>query len=227
MNCRTILKLLSCVIIILSILFVSCTDDFIKKGNSCLNLGDYLLAESFYEKALLNNPLSFEARLGMGKALLQHIVDNSSDTGLWKKALLNLEAAKNLHPSEDLSELVSEAWYERSQMMLSAEDTVGALNALSRSIEINNKNITAINSTGILYFRRGDVDKAEVLFRKAIRIDSLHAPAHFNLGMVIWSKHDYREARNYWLAASKLTPDDNDMVYWLAIAEKKILESAQ
>jgi tetratricopeptide (TPR) repeat protein len=215
------------VILTISILLIGCADDTIKKGNACLNLGDYLMAESFYEKALLDNPLSFQARLGMGKALLQHIIDNNSDTALWKKALLNLEVARNLHPADDLSSLVSEAWYERAQMMLSIEDTIGALNALSRSIEINNKNIAAINSTGILYFRKGEIDKAEILFRKAVAIDSTHAPAFFNLGMILWSKKDYLDARNYWLTASKLTPEDDDMVYWLAVAEKKLQEPVQ
>jgi tetratricopeptide (TPR) repeat protein len=224
MNKSSIKKLFLLVILTISIFLIGCADDTIKKGNICLNLGDYLMAESFYEKALLDNPLSFEARLGMGKALLQHIIDNKSDTALWKKTLLNLEAARNLHPAEDLSTLVSEAWNERAQMMLSIEDTIGALNALSRSIEINNRNVAAINSTGILYFRRGDIEKSEILFRKAVAIDSMHAPAFFNLGMIVWSKHDYLEARNYWLTASKLAPEDDDMVYWLALAEKKLQE---
>lgn len=209
------------------LLFVNCSKSNILKGNACLSLGDYVMAEYFFEKALTSDPLSFDARLGMGKALLQHVIDNKNDTILWKKALLNLESAMNLHPHADLNSLVSDAWYERSQLLLGHNDTLGAFNALSRAIEINNLNITAINSIGILYFHQGDIDKSIILFKQAISADSTNSPALFNLGMALWSRNDYKSAHQYWLEASKLSPDDNDMVYWLAMAEKKLQESVQ
>lgn len=217
-------KKIICLIVVLSSLYISCSDNAVKKGNSCLTIGDYQLAIYFYEKELKNNPLSFEARLGIGKALLQQIADNNNDSLLWKNALMHLEAARNLHPSEDLSILISEAWFARARMMLSCKDTIEALNALSRSIEINNKNADAINSTGIIYFRKGEEDKAEILFRKVTLIDSANAAGFFNLGMVLWSKEDYLQAKRYWITASRFSPADDDIVYWLAQAEKKIQE---
>jgi tetratricopeptide (TPR) repeat protein len=211
------------ILLTLSFLFISCSDN-IKKGNSCLTVGDYQLAIYFYEQVLKDNPLSFEARLGIGKALLQQIADNNNDSLSWKNALMNLEAARNLHPSEDLSILVSEAWFARARMMLSCKDTIEALNALSHSIEINNKNVDAINSTGIIYFRKGEADKAEILFRKVIMIDSTNTAGFFNLGMVMWYKENYLQAKKYWLTASRFSPVDDDIVYWLAQAEQKMQE---
>lgn len=211
----------------ITVIFGCIGNDNIRKGNACLSLGDYEMAEMFFEKTLNADPLSFEGRLGMGKALLQHVTDNKYDTVLWKKALLNLESAMNLQPQAEISYLVSDAWFERSQIFLANNDTLGAFNALSRSIEINNKNTSAINSIGILYFRQNDADKAVYLFKQAITIDSTHSSALFNLGMALWSNNEYENARKYWLAASRFSPDDNDIIYWLAMAEKKLEESAR
>ncbi|NLD94783.1 MAG: tetratricopeptide repeat protein [Fibrobacter sp.] len=202
----------------------SCKDSLVERGNACLNLGDYQMAEMFFEKALIDNPLNFDARLGYAKALLQHIVDIPSDSSLWRKSLINFEAALDIKPSSDLNSLISDVWYERAMMLLTHRDTLGAISALSRSIEINAKNCISLNTIGILYFKQGDTNKAEALFRSAVAIDSTHAQAFFNLGMVYWSKNNYEDAKKFWLTASKLSPDDNDMVYWLAKAEKLLQE---
>lgn len=202
----------------------SCKDSLVERGNACLNLGDYQMAEMFFEKALIDNPLNFDARLGYAKALLQHIVDIPSDSSLWRKSLINFEAALDIKPSADLNSLISDVWYERAMMLLTHRDTLGATSALSRSIEINSQNCISLNTIGILYFKQGDTDKAEVLFRRAVTIDSTYSQAFFNLGMVYWSKKDYQHAKDFWQTASKLSPDDNDVVYWFAKAEKILQE---
>jgi len=218
------MKRLQYLLIFFFLTLLSCKDSLVERGKACLNLGDYLMAEMFFEKALMDNPLNFDARLGYGKALLQHVIDIPADSSLWRKSLMNLEAALDITPSSDLSSLISDAWYERAMMLLLHQDTLGSFTALSKSIEINSKNSIALNTVGILYFKQGDTDKAEVLFKRAVSIDSTHSQAFFNLGMVYWSKNDYEQAKNFWLSASKLSPDDNDMVYWLAMAEKTLQE---
>jgi len=218
------MKRLQYLLILLFLILISCKNSEVERGKACLNLGDYLMAEMFFEKALIDNPLNFDARLGYGKALLQHVIDNPADSSLWRKSLMNLEAALDIKPSADLGSLISDAWYERAMMLLAHQDTLGAFTALSRSIDINTKNSISVNTIGILYFKQGDSDKAEVLFKRAVSIDSTHSQAFFNLGMVYWSRNDYEQARNSWLSASKLSPDDNDMIYWLAMAEKTLQE---
>jgi tetratricopeptide (TPR) repeat protein len=217
-------KLLMYTVLALTFICTGCRNNLIEKGNACLNLGDYKMAEYFFEKVLLVNPAHFEARLGYGKALLQHVIDIPQDTSVWKTALLNLEAAHTINPVSDIGMLISDAWFERAHICLSHSDTLGAFSALLRSIELNNRNVVALNTIGILYYKQGDSDKAETLFRKNIGIDSTNALSHFNLGMVMWSKKEYQKARENWLEATKLSPDDNDMVYWLALSEKTLQE---
>ena len=63
------------------------------------------------------------------------------------------------------------------------------------------------------------------MFRKALGLDSSDASAHFNLGMIRWQAGDVRVAHGHWLKALKRLPQDEDVVYWFALSEKKLRES--
>lgn len=201
-------------------LFAGCVETDIARGNASLELGDYTMAARFYNRALERNPSSFDARLGIGKALLQQAVSADNDTVLWNRALVHLEAARTLNPGEDYGPLFSEAWGIHARNLLKATDTVGALAALSRAIELQPRSAEPFNLAGILYFRLGDPDKAAILFERAAFLDSLHPSAEFNLGMIHWDNGDIEGARSHWLIALKRAPEDEDLLYWFALAEK-------
>jgi tetratricopeptide (TPR) repeat protein len=200
-----------------------CTDH-LDKGNTCLQLGDYQMAVAFFEQELRARPGSYEGRLGIGKAYLQRAIDRPGDGEAWHRALTNLEAARTISPKERIDELLSQAWSARARSLLTEEDTVEALGALSRAIEYTPDNIEPINLAGIVYFRIGDRAKAEMLFERAASLDSTHASAEFNLGMVHWQEGDIAAAREHWLTALKRSPEDGDILYWFARAEKSIRE---
>ena len=185
------------------------------------------MAIAFFSEEVKRHPESFEARLGLGKALLQQAYDNGADTTSWKNGLIQLEAARTLSPADTLRPLLSEAYCEHAHMLLSRKDSVAALEALSRAIEYNNRAIEPVNLAGIIYFRMGEGDKAEMLFKKAVAMDSVNAAARFNLGMVFWHLGRYADARRQWLAAVSASPADKDMIYWFALAEKKCREAGK
>lgn len=202
-----------------------CRNGNIEKGDLCLRLGDYPMAIAFYSEEVNHHPDSFRARLGLGKAFLQKAYDG--DSAAWKSALIQLEAAQTLSPEAGLKELLADAYLERAHQLLALRDSVAALDALSRAIECNNRAIEPVNLAGIIYYRLGEVDKSEALFKKAVGLDSASASARFNLGMVCWQGGRYKEARAQWLAALAASPRDKDMLYWYALAEKKVREGAQ
>ena len=217
------IRIYSLLVFVISLLYLfGCTDNNIDKGNASLKLGDYTMAIEFYETELKKNPQSYEARLGMGKALIQKAVDMKNDTASWKRALTNLEAARTLQPDKDISPLLGEAWTVLGRIMLNVGDTVEALSSLARAIEYSPKKIEPLNLAGIIYFRLGEDDKAEVLFKKAIDINKNHPSAYFNLGMIFWVRDQVDNAHKYWLEALKLEPEDDDILYWFAMAEKRL-----
>jgi Flp pilus assembly protein TadD len=112
-------------------------------------------------------------------------------------------------------------------MLLGGQDSISALDALSRAIECNPRALEPINLAGIIYFRMGEPDKAEALFARALAIDSLSAAAHFNLGMVYWQGGRFSDAHGQWYAALAASPRDRDILYWFALAEKKKREAVK
>jgi tetratricopeptide (TPR) repeat protein len=203
----------------LAIAFSGC-DHHLDKGNTCLRLGDYRMAVAFFERELQARPGSYEGRLGLGKAYLQKAIDQPGDHQAWRRALTNLEAARTISPRGRIDELLSQAWSARARSLLAEADTLRALEALSRAIEYTPDSIEPINLAGIVYFRIGDRAKAEMLFERAAALDSSHATAEFNLGMVQWQRGEIAAAREHWLRALKRSPDDEDILYWFARAEK-------
>jgi tetratricopeptide (TPR) repeat protein len=224
-------KLLSaglCISGLMTVLFLSgCKSRDVEKGEICLKLGDYPLAVAFFSEEVKRHPDSYEARLGLGKALLQQGCATASDTGAWKSAIIQLEAAATLSPQDNIGPLLSEAYLKRAHMLLSAGDSIAALDVLSRAIECNTRAIEPINLAGIIYFRMGETDRAEALFTKAMRLDSANAAARFNLGMVYWQAGRYDDAHGQWYAALAASPGDKDILYWFALAEKKKRETGR
>lgn len=211
------------IIFIICLLYLlGCSDNNIDKGNASLKLGDYTMAIEFYEAELKKDPQNYEARLGIGKAHIQKAVDMKNDTASWKRALTHLEAARTLQPDKDISPFLCEAWSVLGRIMLNLGDTVEALSSLARAIEYSPKNVEPLNLAGIIYFRLGEDEKAEVLFKKAIDINKNHASAYFNLGMIFWVRDQTEGAHKYWLEALKLAPEDDDILYWFAMAEKRL-----
>ncbi len=213
---------------ILTVFFnVSClwnTQRSIEKGESSLRLGDYSMAITFFREVLNGDPENFRARLGMGKALIQMAAAQNAESSVWQDAITHLEAARTLNPSYDIETLLSEAWVVQARKKLEKIDTIGALNALSRSIDYNSGSIDALNLAGIIYFRLGEPVKSRVLFDRALSVDTLKAFTHFNIGMLCWSQGDVSGAHNAWFKALTLAPEDKDIVYWYSIADKKIRE---
>jgi tetratricopeptide (TPR) repeat protein len=202
-----------------------CKSRDVEKGEICLKLGDYPLAIALFSEEVKRHPDSYEARFGLGKALLQQACASASDTGSWKNAIIQLQAAATLSPLDNIRPLLSEAYLKRAHMLLSAGDSIDALDALSRAIECDTRAIEPINLAGIIYFRMGETDKAEALFAKAIGLDSTNAAARFNLGMVYWQTGRFGEAHGQWYAALAASPGDKDILYWFALAEKKKRET--
>ncbi|MBN1306319.1 MAG: tetratricopeptide repeat protein [Chitinispirillaceae bacterium] len=214
---------------VFSLLFISCVSDSrsIEKGEASLRLGDYSMAIRFFDEVLHRNPENFEARLGMGRALIQQASLKNADSTLWGKALTHLEAARTIRPESDIDTLLSEAWLVNARRLLNRCDTINALNSISRAIDLGPRSIEALNLAGIIYFRIGEPDKARILFDRALVADTSRPFTHFNIGMVRWAVHDIRGARDAWFRALQLAPTDKDIVYWYSMAEKKLKESEQ
>src|SRR4051812_49379634 len=56
---------------VLAFMAAGCRSDELDKGQACLALGDYPMAQRFFAHAVESDPRGYAARLGLGQALLQ------------------------------------------------------------------------------------------------------------------------------------------------------------
>ncbi len=201
-----------------------CITQDLSKGNACLALGDYPLAIRFFTQGIEKDPLNYQARLGLGKALIQKSIAEF-DSLAFAYALIQLEAARNLRPSANLDSLLGGAYLERARTQLHQGDTGSALRAAVHSLDYNPKEIATLNLAGIIYAKLGELDKAKILFQKILVFDSGSASAHFNLGLIAWQGSEIYQAHEHWLLALKALPQDEDILYWFAQSEKRIREN--
>lgn len=206
----------------IALILLTCSPSEKRRGIIALELGDYPMAIRFFSRVLDRHPDDFDARLGMGKALLQQSVDNKNDSTSWRKAIMHFEAARTVNARADVHRLISQVWSERAYGLLHADDTLQALEALTEAILADPQSPEPLNLAGIIYFRTGNARKAKLLFERVLTIDSANASSLFNLGMVYWKQMLYEKAHGFWLRALKCSPEDEDFLYWFALAEKRL-----
>jgi tetratricopeptide (TPR) repeat protein len=204
---------------IITILLLSCSDHIIKQGNRNLELGDYQRAIHLFNTAVDRNPDSFDARLGLGKALLQQLSAGQQNDELWNGCIINLEAARTLNSSADVEKLLSIAWNQHAAFQLDIKDTSGAVHSLLRSIEYHKNNIKSLNLAGILYFRRNEIKKAFSMFSLVTHFDSTSPTGFFNTGMIYWASGDCTNARSAWKRALGRASSPNDLSAWIALTD--------
>jgi Flp pilus assembly protein TadD len=216
------LKKISFIVALLAGLVLHCSESELEKGAISLNVGDYNRAITFYDRALNQNPANAAAHLGLGKALFQKAKAQSDDSTLFIQSIVHIEAARTLGLSSEVNGLLSSVLTEKARIQLARKDTVGALEVLTHAIEYDRFSAGPLNLTGIIYFRTGRADKASVLFDYAISIDSNDVSPLFNRGMIAWQQNQIGIAHDYWFRALRKSPQDEEILYWFARAEKLI-----
>jgi tetratricopeptide (TPR) repeat protein len=206
-------------ILILLIVSFSCSDHTIELGTRNLDLGDYQRAVGLFSKAVDNNPNSFEARLGLGKALLQQLGSGDQNNELWQSCIINFEAARTLKPSAEVEKLLSTAWNQRAAFLLEIKDTSDAIHSLLRSIEYDKTNIKSLNLAGILYFNRNEFKKALSMFSLVSHFDSTSPTGFYNTGMIYWASGECKRARQVWKNALERSSSSNDLSYWVSLTD--------
>lgn len=82
-----------------------------------------------------------------------------------------------------------------------------ALELINKALELRPNDPYYLDSLGWVYYRLGDLEKAEYYLREAVAIQAeVEFVAH--LGEVLWVQNKKREARKYWEQGKKLGPEN-------------------
>ncbi len=202
-------------------LLIFCGENSVKRGFQSLELGDYDMAIGFFNEQLHRNPRDFQARVGMGKALLQKSYANSQDTVLWHQALVQLQAARSIENHDYLNSLLKDAWITYGRKKLSAADTMSALIALTFALDYDPSSSEALNLSAIIFSSFGLIQKAESLFTVASSNHITDKDLLFNLGILHFHRKEYAEALRIWKSEVLFDSSDTELWQWIDLAEKK------
>lgn len=202
--------------------FCSKTTSLLEKGKINLELGDYMRARGYFEAEVNKNPSSAEARLWLGKALMQQFAAQPEDSSLLINCITQLEASRTIEPGNEVEKILSIAWFKRAKYLVNRKDTISAIRAISRSISLDPKATGPLNLAGTLYFYRCETSKALNLFKLVIKTDTNSVSGYFNTGMVYWADSNYSEAYSHWCKAAILSPEDREILVWAARARERI-----
>ena len=111
--------------------------------------------------------------------------------------------------------LLDESRLGRARALARSGDTSRALRVLEQALESNPRATASRNLLAVLVDRRGEHDRAAELFLQNTVIDSLDVDSWFNLGLVEWARGRRLEAAEHMLRASRLSPKDPEILWWL------------
>ena len=79
---------------------------------------------------------------------------------------------------------------------------------------------------GIIYFEAKQLDKAEEVYRKAVKLDPRFVDAHRNLGSVLAMKGNFKEAISHFAEGVRYAPEDAILHYYLGQATRDMGDKA-
>jgi Ca-activated chloride channel family protein len=109
--------------------------------------------------------------------------------------------------------------YEKGYQLLMKKDAAGAVEHLSRSIEIYPNFVAAHNALGTAYLNEGDTGQALEQFNRAIALDDHLPNSYLNLGCTQIAMKNYAEAEGSLKKAAAIAPMDLPLLTALTYAE--------
>jgi len=139
--------------------------------------------------------------------------DSLTKKEYFNQALAAAHKAVNSYPGYSL------AHYVLGRSYLQMNDTTHAKSEFLKALDIDNRNISALNDLGVIYWHQHDMDKSAEAYKKITEIDSRNEKAFENLGMIYYFMKDYNNALRMYDITLSLNPNNN-----LANQYKKIIQ---
>jgi serine/threonine-protein kinase len=166
-------------------------------GNIHDGTGKYDKAVSDFNRALVIDPVNYEAYQGLAKAY--------EDQGLLKDAESTYKRAISMQPSNWIGYHNLGIYYSNHSQY------ADAISQFKKEIEINPQNYLGFNALGAMYYYTDKLKDASDMFEKSFNIKKSYYIAS-NLGTIYYIQGKYAEAaRNYEKAVEM---NDNDYIIW-------------
>ena len=166
-------------------------EDFIKKGLSLANLGQYEEAIKSYNEAIKLNRRS-PAILHKGTAL--------SDIGQYENALKVFDSFIEIHPE------YWKSWFFKSDVLRAIKKFDLALVALNSAEKRTDENAEIIAKAGQIISESGSPQEALAYYERAIEINNKTPEIWFNYGLSLYLINKFESAQEAFAEATELNP---------------------
>lgn len=212
--------------VFLTIALVACQGKQEESARRCLELGDWPRAMKLFTQILDKDPANPAARIGMARALVQkaqsQAMSDQDQPAAWEEASRELEIAQGFSSDTTLRKDWARTTYLWARSLTTHGDTIAALGRLKELLHSDTRQLAARNFAAILEYRRGHARTARELLLQNVALDSNDVPTLYNLGLLEWNENDAVNAHRWWLMALRRDPGDENVLWWMLQAERKL-----
>ncbi len=169
---------------------------------------DYLNAEKYLKKMLVEKPNDFEARLRLAK--LYFVTNRENDAVI---ALQYIVTAKSIHTTAKEMRVLSDAHLTLGHIEEKNDFPSSALNHYRECLKLNPDNSEAMLALGVLLTRAGQVAEAEKYLSACLKIMPESALLHNNLSAVYLRLNKIEQASFHLQKLIQLQPE-NPVAYY-------------
>ena len=111
---------------------------------------------------------------------------------------------------EKRKDLTDKEWLEKGHSLMVSGNHKAAIDAFSKSIELNPENADAYYNRGFVYGDLGNQNQAVIDYSKAIELDPKNSMAYYNRGLAYRKLDNHQQAVIDFSKAIELNPKDSD-----------------
>lgn len=177
---------------------------------------------TLFTKSLKTSPNSTRVHFTIGNEYLSMAMDEKNTNKkneYFDKSISHLKRAIYIYPK------YKEAWFFLGNAYFNKKDIINAKIMYRKSLELNPKNLKALNLLGVISSMQDNNDLAEKLFLKAKSIDVNNADSYANLGYLHYIQLKYKIAIIELEKANYLDPENENVIINLIEINNKLNNS--
>lgn len=190
-------------------------DAYVGLGDTYTQKGDYLVAESYYNKVLGYDPGSVPAHLALGN-MSEKMGDYRKASSFYRK-VLELEPG-NASAQQRLAAITEELfsqYYEQGKAYQEAGDIEQALVEFQKAHSLNPDDLDFTIEIGELFLTQNDYMMAEGYFQDVLTKNPNYVPAMVAMGKAHLDQQRYDKALEAFKQALAIEPNNQDAAEWL------------
>jgi tetratricopeptide (TPR) repeat protein len=207
------------VILLAALCFTGCVRDRLSLAKQLLERGDFLSARKIYARLAEKRPDSYAVRYGLGMSWCAEAI-YKTEIGIaeprdWYPAIYQMTVAAHLDTGKNVSRTLAILHYNLGASFRKAGDRQEAVRRIRHAVSCDSTLLKAYNLLGALYQEEGDLDNADLSYRRALLLKPDYAPALFNRGALAWARGDYPAALQFFQDAVTCEPQNATFTGWL------------